>query len=565
MAQRQRLLIVLPVLIYLVLAAWFVRAPLRWDETDAPPQADAILRHGFPRIPESETNLLSHPASVNGSKYGDVDFGLWHPPTYLYLEAGTRAVLGKTDVANRLLNLALGTAGVVAVMWATRRQAKRRMWSGERVDFVTLLSGVLIASCPFWLSGTMRVDIDGALLSLVEVVALATAFSRDPAGRLMVRQTPVAVGAFALLWAKPPGFFLVMLGLAALLIWSRRWLQLARLVTAAAIGAAAFAGSWMLFARGGDLPWRFPLDFTYLHKGAPSLSLSVAANIARYNVGFIGWSLVLLSAMAFVTRAGPARREPLPSDAFFFVAMVSAGYYTFGWNSAGKYTVPLVAVAVVGSVITIADRFPLEEWSADFMRRPTRAAAWFAVMLAVGYLAGDAITAEAGDLVAFSLKAGISDRRLVAIVASALALGMVTLVMWRKHRTLPRALVSACLLFAVPAGLAQHSFVLRNAKTTLVLSPSDERGFMEAIDWIDAHVERATVVLTYKEVAYHSRLGGSCRSIVLSTSRQIKSEIGSTRARFRLRFCGNQTAEPTNHFIVRTRRTDRRPFCVQAV
>ena len=181
------MLLIAPIVAYVLLAAWFVRAPLRWDETDAPPQADAILRHGFPRIAPSENNLLAHPESVNASKYDGVDYGLWHPPAYLYLEAGARAVLGKSDVANRVLNLVLGAGGVAAVMWATRREALARGWPTGRSEFASVLSGLLIATCPFWLSGTMRVDLDGGLLSLVELLAVATVLTRNPSGGLVVR------------------------------------------------------------------------------------------------------------------------------------------------------------------------------------------------------------------------------------------------------------------------------------------------------------------------------------------------------------------------------------------
>ena len=295
-------------------------------------------------------------------------------------------------------------------------------------------------------------------------------------------------------------------GVAILLAWSRSFREIGRLAVASAIGSVAFAASWLAFARLGDLPWRFSLDFTYLNKGAPALSPSVTANIVRYNVGFIGWPILVVCVLAFLVRVRPARRAPVPSDAFLVVAALSAAYYTLSWGSAGKYTVPALALAVVGAVVTFVGRLPVEAWWSELKARPRLAAAWFVALLVIALVAGDAVTAEAGNLVGFSVRAALQDRRLISMVASGASLIILFVLVRRSKQGLLAAAAYACLLAAIPFGLAQHAYVLRNARETLVLSPSDEKGFVNAIDWIDDHVDPSEVVLTYKEVAYHSHL-----------------------------------------------------------
>ena len=508
MKPRHIALLAIPVVLYLALAGTFLRAPLRWDETEWPRQADAIARHGVPEVRQGESKLLVHPHSVDGRRYGGSDYGLWHPPLYLYLMSATRGVLGHSDAAARALNLVLGAAAVGAVVFAVRREAQRRGWNRARADRAALIAGTVLATNPFWVSGTMRLDIDGPLLSLLEVLTLIVVVQADNAGRLRFRPAVGAVAGFVLIWAKPPGFGLLMLGLAALFVRSRNWNELWRLIRSSAVAVVSFAASWLLYAWLAGIPWRFPLDFTYLNKRARAAPTPRdVVNIARFNAAWIGWALLAVGVAAVAYRIPRSRRSATPADAFLAVALVSAAYYTFAWTEIGKYTVPVVPLLCVGAAFVIAERAPLDKWASSVRQHPVlTGAAVLASTLFEFVVLGDAVTAPAGARnLGLTLSTGLHDPRLRALALGAVVVSAATVALHRRETWLA-SLLAAGLLLAVPSQLAEQAHVIAGATQTLVLSPSKDRGFKQTVTWLDRHVSSNTVVLADKDIAYQSKL-----------------------------------------------------------
>ncbi len=77
---------------------------MRFDETEWPPQAIGILKHGVPKLLYSEESVRW---ATSNMYYGfDAHYGMWHPPTYLYSVAVTAQLFGTGTVAMRATSLA---------------------------------------------------------------------------------------------------------------------------------------------------------------------------------------------------------------------------------------------------------------------------------------------------------------------------------------------------------------------------------------------------------------------------------------------------------------------------
>src|SRR5260370_30159653 len=140
---------------------------MRFDETEWPPQAIGILKHGVPKLLYSEESVRWATSSMY---YGfDAHYGMWHPPTYLYSLAVTAQLFGTGTVAMRATSLAWLLLSLV-VVW----QITGLLLGQEAPLLVRAVPIALILMTPLLMQGGLYLDIDttSLLLALLPLIWL---------------------------------------------------------------------------------------------------------------------------------------------------------------------------------------------------------------------------------------------------------------------------------------------------------------------------------------------------------------------------------------------------------
>lgn len=523
MARAAPLAAALAVAVYLALAAPILDAPLRWDETEFPRQASAIVQRGVPKVTFAETGYVVHPDAW--VRQWDADYGLWHPPLYLYLLAAPVAVFGEGDVAVRSLGFVLGAAGTLLTVLVTWLLATRAGLRAPAAVAAAAIAGLAMATNPFWVEGTMRIDIDGALGSLL-VLGTAAGYGILAARRAPLRGPFLGAMLFALLWAKPPSVPLILAGLLLYaLACARR--ELLVVVVAAAVAAAAFAVTWGAYCVGLGLPWDFPLKFTGAKGENIGRSPFDIANVIRFNLAWIGFPLValgLVATLATLRRVLRRRPEPLPHDALVLIALVTAAFYLLVWTQPGKYTVLLVPLLSVAGAIEAVPVLAA-------VRLRGRGGPALAGLAAVTFFLGallvrDTVTAPERLATERGFSAALDDPRLPRLaVAGGLLLVAIIGARLVGARGASAAVVVGSLVVLLPLQVTQIVRLGANADSTLVLAPKEEAGFRDTVGWLREHVRSGDILIAPKELAYYLDRGK-----VVPTDRDITYPIDEVPA-----------------------------------
>ena len=303
------------------ITAWrLLDSPLRYDEASFALQAAGIVSHGVPQT------IVD----------GNVVYGMWHPPQYLYSLAAFRALLGGADWVARLAGLAW-FAGTAIVMW--------------RVAGPWALSLALLS--PLVAQGIFFVDIDNTSLAFaVTLFAAIFAAARRPHSGAMLM---VLSGAFLLaLWSKLTTPYIVLVAAGAFLVLNR---EAKGLLAIAAIGAGAtvafLAGYFALCAWAG-YPWRYMFEFTYLGKRSAYLStegrsLVQLLHAVWWNVVWFSPALAALLGLMTLDRVRiyARTRRLSPVDFWVILAWAIVGAYSVWANVMGKYTFPAAIAASI--------------------------------------------------------------------------------------------------------------------------------------------------------------------------------------------------------------------------
>lgn len=240
---------------YFAVAAAQLHAPFTWDEVNFFWNAEAIAQHG---VPYANAGFLGDRGAI-GAQY---QFGLWHPPLYLYTLGLGIKLFGASEATARgvgVVVMALTALGVYALARLTIPAPAR--------DWGALVAVALFLASPLVVQSALVLDIDGTVLTLLMVVwALAYLRLEDTHGRRLVAALGALSGLFALaLWAKltTPWFWLGVI----LVYQTLRGQPLRGLAHAAAIGVFGgllFWGSWDLACRQLGLPFEMPFQVTWL-------------------------------------------------------------------------------------------------------------------------------------------------------------------------------------------------------------------------------------------------------------------------------------------------------------
>lgn len=524
---------------YLAGALPLLIVPLRADETEFVPQAQAILVRGVPKILFSEQSYI-YDSEAWLIRYG-ADYGLWHPPVYLYLLALFQGLFGIGAGSARLLGLTTGVASMALVFFVTRSIAQAKNWDPRHALLAGFVACVMAGTNPFWTHGSLVVDIDNTILTVLALafLSLFLAWQREftPA-----RSTLLGGVVMALLLAKPAVVPLLIAAVGLYCAANGDWKTSLRVGLATLGGAICFAVTWYVYAEALAVPWRFPLDFTYLGKRSflGARSLFDVARVLRYNTAWMTLPFVALGLCAVRRTVRTWRRtgQVAPEGLFTILGSITVLFYSTVWTLLGKYTVMVVPLFAVPSGLLVGEWFAKAGWKG---KRAALGAALF--VGAVAYYAlvvGDTVTAPAGQ-------AGAKPERFLAALGDPRVarqlLGMIPVVLapwlwWQMERRPGRefepSLVAGLALLVLPAQLVQQAVLLPAAKQSHILTPRREAGFLETAQFLRSVLHPADVYAASKELAFHVARGRA-----LTTDRDItlpRQKLGAALEAHRPRF-----------------------------
>ncbi len=284
------------VLYYAVNAVHFGEMPLRIEENEWPPMAQAIIETGKPVITADETHRVRFTPDLQVDPSPLV--GAWHPPLYQYTLAAAMLVMG--DSASNALRI-VGTLGLLA------SAALLLLIAREVTPRWRLIGGVavgLLLIHPYAIQGSMFLDIDNTVYAPLALLAIwiAIRYSRRE-GLLRPQEVLVLGAAIALVtWAKMTTTiaFVGVLGVWWLLRrpWPRAPVEV---VAFLGTGAALFAATYGLWCAVTGIPFSYTFDVTFAQKSnrlfGDSLLLDQAAH---WHLRWFGAALLVISAVYLV-------------------------------------------------------------------------------------------------------------------------------------------------------------------------------------------------------------------------------------------------------------------------
>jgi hypothetical protein len=470
---------------YLVNALHFAQQPLRIEENEWPPMAQAITDEGRPLIQADESRKLRFNPD-GGLDTADRN-GTWHPPLYLYSLAAVMTVVG--DDASYVLR-GVGIAGLllsVGLLLLIAREVVPRRW-----PVVGGAGAVLLLLHPYASQGSTFIDIDTSIYAPAILLALWLAIRATAVEHLSRRRLLAVAGALALVcWIK---LTTAVVLLPVLLLW---WL-LARgpkrgIVEgglAVAGGAVLFLATYALWCAVTGIAFRYTFDFTFAQKSDRlGGDTSVMESALHWHVAWMAPALVLLTAAYAIDaiRSFAATRRARPMDLLwgFGVAVLLAyvavsptsGYYQ------GKYAFPALAALVLPAAWLLLRR-----------------AAWpgltaVGIALAVGIVAAlatpDLLTGQAYE-------AGSGHRRVVILLGTAAAL----LLAWRLA---PRSRPSApgLALLVVAALFVAQSVRSYDADVSPMYPVQDTQDFNDSVDAINRVTKTGDIVFASKDTGFY--------------------------------------------------------------
>jgi len=504
-----------PVLIifltYLLATVPLLKVPLRWDETEWSPQATAILKRAVPEVLFYESPFIYHPQAWL-MRYG-ADYGLWHPPLYLYCLAVFMGFLGENIMVVRFFGLfcALATLGVV--VFGVWHIAREKGWSNSLANRAAFISGMIVAVNPFYVHGALLPDIDNTVLMFLTILYLFLfVFSKEfPTGR---RLFLLGLISLLLFWSKLTTPVLMILTVAFYCILKRQWNLLFKMLWVTTFSAVVFVLSWLIYAWIFKLPASFFLDFTYLGKASHFLQLNLfnILSAARFNIVMISFPLVALAVLFFIPRVISWIKAGFfleAEDLFWLMAAVLFFFYSFLWNNFGKYTVmmvPILAVPIGLNMVKLLNH-------AD-----GKSSIWFwmgiglAALLYYWWIVPDIIVGPHRISPVTGFTAAMTDPRILKYFLAAIPVFLAFCIpCLRKGRPvdfkITRAIAMSLLVILFPANIAQNITMFPVCLESSILTPYKATGFMDTVRFTNEILLSSDKVLAPKEFACYLKRG----------------------------------------------------------
>lgn len=280
---------------YAVNALHYGDMPLRIEENEWPPMAQAIFESGKPVI---ESGDGDHRVRFTPDLQVDASplIGAWHPPLYQYTLAASMLVVG--DDASYTLR-AVGMLGLLAAALLLLLIAREVTPRWKLVGGVA--AGLLLLH-PYAIQGSLFLDIDNTIYAPLALLALWVAIrcSRH-AGPLGVAQILALGGALALVgWAKTTTTIPLVCVLVVWWLLARRPFARAagEAIAFVATGAALFIVTYALWSAATGIPFSYTFDVTFAQKSDRLFSdWWLVDNAAHWHLRWFGAAILLLAVV----------------------------------------------------------------------------------------------------------------------------------------------------------------------------------------------------------------------------------------------------------------------------
>ncbi len=287
--------------------------PYVYDEVSFAQMAEGIMNHG---VPFANVGYMSN---EDGAIDVQSQYGLWHPPLYLYLLGLTFKLFGDTETTARLF----GVACMVLTALFTTLTIRESLRDHPNRDGFAVLGALLYVFNPLTLQSALVLDIDGTVLTAL-VMALAWLYlklgQRGYAGLLLV----AVVFALALSAKMTTPFFLLPAIIVYRTLQGRLHQGIADALVIGGLGGVLFLTGWWLVCWMTGMPFEFPFKvFRYeiggaAGRGVTSLtSWDALSAAAQPSLRWIGPFLPLVLLFATLTRL---------ADHLRFSASAAAGW-----------------------------------------------------------------------------------------------------------------------------------------------------------------------------------------------------------------------------------------------
>jgi hypothetical protein len=495
--------------------AWrLLDSPVRYDESDFAAQAAGILEHGVPKVVD----------------HGDVRYGMWHPPLYLYSLAVTRSMFGPADWSLRIAGVAWFAATAV-VAW--------------RVAGPFPLCILLLA--PLVAQGALYLDIDNTSLAFA-LILFGAAFVAAPRPHSARTVALLSAILFFAMWSKLTTPYIMLIAVLVFHGLNRNWRGLLQTAAIGAIATAAFLGSYFLYCRLTGYPAEFMFDTTYVGKRGSYLStggrsLVQPLHAIWWNLIWFSPALALLFGLLTFERLQVLWRVRRAESIDFWVIFAWAcfGAYAVWAGVMGKYTFP----AAIAAAIALGSWLP-GHLASVHVRKPLLLALGVACLLMFHVLAVSPlqIKPSAADAELLTLASGLTHPRTIAlglVVASFAAFAALAHLAFSG--AVPARLAAALLACAIVANSVEAIKVMRSADDRSPYRPFEERGFEPAVRRLNRTLAATDKIIGPKDFGYYFH-GRSYRLDGIRYTRTGEADVVETIRRSGIAHAVDSAANP---------------------
>lgn len=473
---------------FLVNVIHYGKLPLRIEENEWPPMAQAIYETGKPVIEADETHRVRFTEDI------EVDMspmiGAWHPPLYLYTAAASKVVLGD-DSPYRLRAVgvaALLCAAILLLLIAREVTPRWRLVGGVAV--------ILLLLHPFAIQGSTFLDIDTQLFPAIAMLAIWTAIRMAKRPEALGALQVLAIGAALALvtWTKMTTAIVLVGVIAGWWVLNRRPVRrgLAEAAAFVATGAALFFSTFYLWCELTNIPFSYTFDVTFAQKSNRLLSdWVVTGHAVHWHLRWIGAALLILAAIYLVEmlRHFVAEKRMRLIDLPFLFGLGVLVTYVFlsptDGTYQGKYALPAL-VAMMVPITWMLLRDPRE--GLRLLLWPAAAAIGVvAILLLPDYLT---------RLAEYNVNYGTWGYELKLFAIAGAALGAAWLLGGRKGFAGGVVVVLAI----ISIGQSVHSYRADNSPMYPIPDTAD---FVAILNDIEAETGEGEIVVAPKDMAFH--------------------------------------------------------------
>ena len=474
---------------YLVNALHFGKQPLRIEEREWPPMAEAVLEHGKPIIYADEMRRLRLNPDLKIDQAPVV--GAWHPPLYLYAAAAYTGVLGThSGYWMRSLGI-LGLLCTAALLVLIAREVTPRWRS------IGGAAAMLLLLHPLAIQGSVFLDIDTSIYAPLAflVIWLAVRFAKRD-GPLSSTQILTLGSAIALVcWAKLTTTIVLVFALALWWLLTRRPLRraAAEAVAFIATGAALFFSTYALWCLLADVRFSYTFNVTFGEKSNRLFSEWIVVDHAvHWHLRWFGAALLLLAVVYLIdmVRNLLTTRALRPLDLPFIYGVGVLLLYVFVSPTDGTYQ-GKYAFSAVGALLLPISWMLLRSTG----ERTRQALPWIGAV-AIGVVAALLLPDQLTGMAEFNVHYGSWRYELVLAIAAGGALALAWFLGGRRGFGAAVLVVLA----ALSVGQAVRSY---QADTSPLYPIPDTNDFLSAAADLNRNVPEGDVISTPKDLSIY--------------------------------------------------------------